>query len=120
MEKLKRIEDMELSELEGKAAEVSGLLRVMSNQWRLLILCNLAQGEHSVQGLQKLVGLGQSALSQHLAILRYEGLVSTRREAQSIFYSITSAEAETLLGTLYEMYCLVPGADDAEEISKAG
>lgn len=104
------IENLDLSELEEKASEVSGLLRVMSNQWRLLILCNLAQGEHSVQELQKLVGLGQSALSQHLAILRYEGLVSTRREAQSIFYSIASAEAETLLSTLYDIYCPVPSA----------
>ena len=104
------IENLDLADLEEKASEVSGLLRVMSNQWRLLILCNLAQGEHSVQQLQKLVGLGQSALSQHLAILRYEGLVSTRREAQSIFYSISSLEAETLLGTLYEIYCLVPAA----------
>lgn len=106
------IENMNLSELEEKAAEVSGLLRVMSNQWRLLILCNLAQGEHSVQELQKLVGLGQSALSQHLAILRYEGLVSTRREAQSIFYSLASAEAEKLLGTLYDIYCPVPAAEE--------
>ncbi|OUS05818.1 ArsR family transcriptional regulator [Rhodobacterales bacterium 52_120_T64] len=97
---------MNLEQMEEKASEVSGLLRVMSNQWRLLILCNLAQGEHSVQELQKLVGLGQSALSQHLAILRYEGLVSTRRVAQSIYYSIASPEAEKLLGTLYEIYCL--------------
>lgn len=110
---------MELAELEGKAAEVSGLLRVMSNQWRLLILCNLAEGEHSVQELQKLVGLGQSALSQHLAILRYEGLVSTRREAQSIFYSIASAEAERLLGTLYEIYCIVPADGEKTDLSKA-
>ena len=102
------IEKLDLAQLEEKAAEVSGLLRVMSNQWRLLILCNLAQGEHSVQELQKLVGLGQSALSQHLAILRYEGLVSTRREAQSIFYSIASSEAERLLGTLYDIYCPAP------------
>ena len=102
------IKNLDLTDLEKKASEVSGLLRVMSNQWRLLILCNLAQGEHSVQELQKLVGLGQSALSQHLAILRYEGLVSTRREAQSIFYSISSDEAEVLLGTLHEIYCVVP------------
>lgn len=102
---------MDIEQLEDKAAEVSGLLRVMSNQWRLLILCNLAKGEHSVQELQKLVGLGQSALSQHLAILRYEGLVETRREAQSIFYSIASPEVETLLGTLYNIYCIVPDAE---------
>lgn len=106
------IENMDLAQLEEKASEVSGLLRVMSNQWRLMILCNLAQSEHSVQQLQKLVGLGQSALSQHLAILRYEGLVSTRREAQSIYYSIASSEAERLLGTLYDIYCAVPAAKE--------
>ena len=105
------IENLDLAQLEEKATEVSGLLRVMSNQWRLLILCNLAQGEHSVQQLQKLVGLGQSALSQHLAILRYENLVSTRREAQSIFYSLASEEAEKLLGTLYDIYCPAPSAE---------
>lgn len=96
---------MEIEQLEDKAGEASGLMRVLSNQWRLLILCHLTQGEHSVQQLQKLVGLGQSALSQHLAILRYEELVATRREAQSIIYSIASPEAEELLSTLYNIYC---------------
>lgn len=96
---------MEIEQLEEKAGEASGLMRVLSNQWRLLILCHLTQGEQSVQQLQEHVGLGQSALSQHLAILRYEKLVETRREAQSIIYSIASAEAETLLSTLYDIYC---------------
>lgn len=99
------IESLNLEKLKAKSGKVSGLLRVMSNQWRLLILCNLAHGEHSVQELQKLVGLGQSALSQHLAILRYEGLVSTRREAQSIYYSLASVEIEKILATLYNLYC---------------
>lgn len=96
---------MEIEQLTDKANEASGLMRVLSNQWRLLILCHLTQEEHSVQQLQELVGLGQSALSQHLAILRYEGLVGTRREAQSIIYSIASPEAEKLLSTLYDIYC---------------
>jgi DNA-binding transcriptional ArsR family regulator len=104
--------NMDLAELKEKASEVSSLLRVMSNHWRLLILCNLAQSEHSVQELQKLVGLGQSALSQHLAILRYEGLVATRREAQSIYYSIASNEVERLLGTLYDIYCVAPAVKE--------
>ncbi len=96
---------MDIAELEDKASDASNLLKVMSNQWRLLILCNLMQGEHSVQDMQKRIGLGQSALSQHLAILRHERLVETRREAQSIYYSIASEEAERLLATLYEIYC---------------
>ncbi len=96
---------MDISDLEENAAKASGLLKVMANQSRLMILCNLLEGEKSVQQLQGHVGLSQSALSQQLAILRGESLVSTRREAQSVYYSIASKEAETLIGTLYEIYC---------------
>ncbi|MEE9453226.1 MAG: metalloregulator ArsR/SmtB family transcription factor [Paracoccaceae bacterium] len=96
---------MNITDLEDKAIEASNLLKIMSNQWRLLILCNLMQGESSVQELQNRLGLGQSALSQHLAILRHERLVNTRREAQSIYYSIASPEAEQILGTLHKLYC---------------
>jgi len=102
------MQDMQIAELENNATEASGLLKVMSNQWRLLILCHLTQGERSVQELQKQLGMGQSALSQHLAILRYEQLVTTRREAQSIFYSLASKEAEKVLLTLHDIYCPVP------------
>ncbi len=96
---------MQISEMEENATEACTLLRVMSNQWRLLILCHLTEGERSVQELQKLVGLSQSALSQHLAILRHERLVTTRRVAQSIFYSLSSDEAVSLLTTLHSIYC---------------
>ena len=99
------MQDMQISDLENNAGEASGLLKVMSNQWRLLILCHLTEGEMSVQELQKQLGMGQSALSQHLAILRYEQLVSTRREAQSIYYSLASDEAKKLLMTLHSIYC---------------
>lgn len=91
--------------MEENATEACGLLRVMSNQWRLLILCHLTEGEKSVQELQNLVGLSQSALSQHLAILRHEKMVSTRRVAQSIFYSLASEEATQVLMTLHGIYC---------------
>lgn len=99
------MQNMQMADLENNASEASGLLKVMSNQWRLLILCHLTEGEKSVQELQKTLGMGQSALSQHLAILRYEKLVETRREAQSIFYSLASKEAEMLLMTLHSIYC---------------
>ena len=96
---------MDISELKNNASKASELLKVMANQSRLMILCNLLDGEKSVQQLQGHVGLSQSALSQQLAILRGQRLVTTRREAQSVYYSLASDEAETLIGTLYQIYC---------------
>ncbi len=77
------IQDMEL--LTDNAKNASGLLKVMSNEWRLLILCHLATGERSVGELEKILNMGQSALSQQLAVLRREKLVTTRRSSQSVF-----------------------------------
>lgn len=94
-----------LDKLKDNATVASGLLKTMANEWRLLILCHLSQGEKSVGQLEQLVGLNQSALSQHLAILRREHLVGTRRSAQSIYYSLSSHEAETIIGALYSLYC---------------
>lgn len=98
-------EEMDMEALYENAERASLLLRTMSNQWRLLILCHLAQGELSVHQLEQVIGLSQSALSQHLAILRRERLVRTRREAQSIFYSLASPEAGAVMQTLYDLYC---------------
>lgn len=77
----------------------------MANKSRLMILCHLVEGEKSVAELQEYVGLGQSALSQHLAILRNENIVETRRSSQSIYYSLSSDEAKAMMTTLYELYC---------------
>lgn len=96
---------MNIAELQDNATKASDLLKVMANESRLMIMCNLLDGEKSVQELQTHVGLSQSALSQQLAILRGRDLVSTRREAQSVFYSLASPEAETLIATLYDLYC---------------
>jgi DNA-binding transcriptional ArsR family regulator len=96
---------MDISELKENATKASDLLKVMANQARLMILCHLLDGEKNVQELQGHVGLSQSALSQQLAILRGQHLVTTRREAQSVYYSLSSAEAETLIATLYGIYC---------------
>ena len=87
-----------------KAGQASRLLKSLANERRFLIMCYLSEGEMSVGELEPLVGLSQSALSQHLARLRREQIVTTRREAQTIFYSISSEEARTVLGTLYELY----------------
>jgi ArsR family transcriptional regulator, virulence genes transcriptional regulator len=92
--------------LEERAAEVAAVLRMLANEKRLLILCHLAKrGEISVTPLAELVGLSQSALSQHLARLREDGLVATRRESQILYYRIEEPRVGRLLESLYEIYC---------------
>ena len=81
------------------------MLKAMSNSHRLLILCELYGGERSVSELEAVVSLSQSALSQHLAKLREYGVVSTRRESQSIYYSLADPRVASLVGTLYELFC---------------
>ena len=80
-------------------------LKAMANPKRLAILCRLGESEVSVNELSTEVGLSQSALSQHLAKLREQGLVSTRREQQTIFYRLDSPEVTTLIATLRKLYC---------------
>jgi len=90
--------------LEPRAAEAAQLLKLMANDQRLTVLCRLSGGEMSVSELGKHVSLTQSALSQHLAKLRAEGLVATRREAQTIYYRLANPIAERLIGVLCEFY----------------
>ena len=90
---------------EKNATKACELLGAMANPSRLLILCQLAENEKSVGELQPLIGLSQSALSQHLAVLRDKRLVRTRREGQQIFYRIASREAGALMHTLHEEFC---------------
>ena len=99
---------MKPEELEVKAVTVTRFLKAMANPSRLLVLCQLADGEKSVGELERVVGLSQSALSQHLAILRREQVVKTRREGQNIFYLLASAEAAAVMHTLYEVFCRTP------------
>ena len=96
---------IDITELEQAAEKASRLLRSLGNGTRLMILCHLVQGERSVGALQALLGIEQSPLSQHLARLRKDGLVATRREAQTIYYRIASDEAARLIETLYGLYC---------------
>ena len=91
-----------LHESAGKAAQ---LMRLLGNEHRLLVLCLLADGEMHVGALQEQVGLSQSALSQHLAKLREDGLVATRRESQTIHYRIADPAVLRLIGTLADIYC---------------
>ena len=97
--------EVEIGKLEEKAALAAKTLKSISNKWRLMILCQLVGGEKSVGELLEAVELSQSALSQHLAVLRANGLVGTRRESQSIYYSIKGREAPVILAALYEVYC---------------
>jgi DNA-binding transcriptional ArsR family regulator len=95
----------ELQYLREAARQASDLLKALSNENRLLVMCNLADGEKSVGQLQSIIGLSQSALSQHLARLRQDGLVKTRRESQTIYYSLAGDEASRVIAVLYELYC---------------
>lgn len=97
--------EMDLEKLELSARRASTLLKAMSNPHRLMVLCQLVGNERSVGELERVVGLSQSALSQHLARLRHDGLVKTRRSAQSIYYSLAGDEASAVIATLYDLYC---------------
>ncbi|QZP07686.1 metalloregulator ArsR/SmtB family transcription factor [Caenibius sp. WL] len=97
---------IDLGTFEAKAGEVADMLKAIGNRRRLMMLCKLVEhGERSVTDLANDVGLSQSALSQHLAKMREEGLVSFRRESQTLWYRISDPRAETLLSTLYQLYC---------------
>lgn len=87
------------------AGEAAGLLKALAHPARLLVLCQLVEGERSVGELQPLTRLSMSALSQHLAVLREMSLVSTRRESQTIFYSLADGPAVGILDALYAAYC---------------
>ncbi|MBO9707354.1 MAG: helix-turn-helix transcriptional regulator [Caulobacter sp.] len=95
----------DVSQFEASAAQAAKLLRALANERRLMILCQLVAGERSVGQIQPLVGLSQSALSQHLAVLREEGVVAARREAQTVWYRITDPAALRVVGALAEIFC---------------
>jgi DNA-binding transcriptional ArsR family regulator len=109
----------QIDRLEKKATLAAKTLKSLSNKWRLLILCRLVAGEMSVGELLEVVDLSQSALSQHLAVLRTSGLVTTRRESQSIFYSIKGSEVTIILAALYEAFCAPAAAKKAGRAKKA-
>lgn len=95
----------EMQELHDMASHAVELLKAMANEWRLMILCQLAEGEKTVSELQETLGLSQSALSQHLAILRRERIVRSRKHAQSVSYSLSGDDASKVMETLHEVFC---------------
>jgi DNA-binding transcriptional ArsR family regulator len=100
------------SALEERAAEAEAFLRSLANRHRLMILCSLVEGEMQVGELVQRLGLSQSNLSQHLAKLRDEGLVATRRTGTAIHYRIGSDRVQPILAELYRLFCAAPGPND--------
>lgn len=96
--------DIDLARFEASATQAAALLKALSNEKRLMILCRLGDRELQAGALCPLVGLSQSALSQHLALLREEGLVATRREGQAIFYRIADPAVGRVIATLAEIF----------------
>jgi DNA-binding transcriptional ArsR family regulator len=96
---------MDIKAMQVQACEAAGFLKILANDRRLMILCELLKGERSVSELEEIVGLSQSALSQHLARLRRSHLVKTRRESQTIHYSIADPGVTKVIGALYDLYC---------------
>ena len=94
--------------MQQHAGDAAKLLKALANERRLQVLCLLADGERSVGEVNELLDLSQSALSQHLAVLREEGLVVTRREAQTIRYSLAPGPAGEVIETLHGIYCGAP------------
>lgn len=94
-----------MAEMESHAQEAAQLLKALANEHRLLILCHLSDSEKSVGELNDRVSLSQSALSQHLSVLRRDGLVETRREAQTIYYRLAEGPATRVVATLHDVYC---------------
>ena len=107
--------EITLDDMIRSAGAASDFLRAIAHPQRLLILCQLSRGERPVGELAGLLGMRQSTLSQHLARLRRDGLVKTRRESQNIYYALVGDSAVRLIETLAGLYCPVEVADPAEE-----
>lgn len=110
----------DITRFEESAATAARLLRALANERRLMIMCQLSGGERSVGELLPLIGISQSALSQHLAVLRSDGLVATRREGLSIRYSISNPAAAQVMVTLAVIFCSDDvETSDAQDIDRA-
>lgn len=94
-----------IPQMRRRAGQVTKLLKCIANEQRLLILCQLSEGEKTAGELTETTGISQSAVSQHLALLRDNNIVRTRRESQFIFYSMNSREMHEIIGLLYDLYC---------------
>lgn len=105
--------NIDLTAMDQAAGRASDLLKALANRHRLLLLCRLLDGERSVGDLAGFLGVRDSTVSQHLSLLRRDGLVSTRRAGQTIFYALESGPAREVLATLYRCFCMNSPADAA-------
>lgn len=101
---------MDVQQMRAAAFDASAMLRVLANEDRVLLLCELTRGEARVSELEERLGIRQPTLSQQLGILRAEKIVATRREGRNIFYRISDQRVVAVLGTLYGLYCPAPPA----------
>ena len=107
-------------QMEMAADGASELLKALSNRHRLMLVCQLIEGERAVGELAEALGIRDSTVSQHLALLRKDGIVGTRREGQTIYYSIGSSAARAVVEVLYRHFCSpVPLCNDAEPLKRA-
>lgn len=103
--------EIDLEQMARSAEKASSLMKTLGHKDRLMILCHLADGEKSVGHIAELLEISQSPLSQHLSRMRKEGLVDTRREAQTIYYKLKSGEAGRIVEVLYELFCAPEGCN---------
>lgn len=100
-----KTKNIDLADMHKAADQACRLMKVLANADRLMLLCQLSQGEKCVSELEELLGIVQPTLSQQLTVLRNEELVTTRREGKNIYYQISSAEALVVMQVLYTTYC---------------
>lgn len=112
--------ELDPGQMQAHLAEAAHLLKALGNEQRLHILCNLLEGPLSVGELNQRLELSQSALSQHLALLRESGLVDTRREAQTIYYSLPDGPVIRVMALLQDVYCAADPARRSSDESGAG
>ena len=99
------LDGIDLKQMRAAATQACSLLKTLGNADRLLLLCQLTQGEFCVSELEVILGIQQPTLSQQLSVLREEGMVSTRREGKQIYYAIASREAAAVMQVLYDLFC---------------
>ncbi len=108
---------MNIKDMQQAAQQASELMKSLSSENRLMILCQLGDGEKSVGQLAAALGLRQAAVSQQLALLRKDGLVAPRREAQTIYYDLSGTAARRVIELLYEIYC-APAGQESERLAE--
>jgi len=104
---------LDLDWMRSQAAQVVSLLKVIGNPDRLLLLCQMLQGEYSVGELEELLDIQQPTLSQQLGVLRTEGLVATRRDGKYIYYRVSHPHVQVILEVLHQLYCSAPPVNKA-------